>query len=98
VIKIFEVFETERSILIVTEFLGGGDMLQYLKAKKRFDEHTAKRFMRQIIEGVAACHKLKILHRDIKLDNILLDAEHSRLKLCDFGVSRTMHSGQVVAE
>jgi serine/threonine protein kinase len=46
IIKVYEVFESSKQILIVTEYVGGGDMLHYLKQHRRFDEHRTKHFMR----------------------------------------------------
>ena len=47
----------------------------------------------QIINAVIACHKEEVIHRDIKLDNILLNEEMTLIKLCDFGVSRVAKAG-----
>ena len=50
-----------------------------------------------MLYGLAHCHCRSVLHRDIKLDNILLDGEEG-VKLCDFGVSRLMKKGQMIKE
>ena len=69
------------------EYVDGGDLLQYVKKRKHLDEEEAKRIFKQVVQGIAHCHCRSVLHRDIKLDNILLDHEGS-IKICDFGVSR----------
>lgn len=58
---------------MVMEFAGGGDLLQYVKQKKRLEENEAKYIFKQIVYGLAHCHCRSVLHRDIKLDNILMD-------------------------
>lgn len=56
-------------------------MLQFLKVKKRLDEWEAKNYLWQVVSGLAACHNNGILHRDIKLDNILMSTDQKCIKL-----------------
>lgn len=58
-----------------------------MKSKKRLEEQEAKYIFKQIVYGLAHCHCRSVLHRDIKLDNILMDSDGG-IKICDFGVSR----------
>ena len=51
----------------------------------------------KIIESLAYCHKKNILHSDIKLDNILLDA-NGQVKICDFGVGKIVKKGEKMTE
>ena len=51
--------------------------------------------LKQIVYGLGHCHCRSVLHRDIKLDNILMDLEGS-IKICDFGVSRIINKGQLI--
>lgn len=97
IVKLFEVFENNKYIFLVLEHVSQGDLLGFVKQKGKIDESTAKRIFAQVITGVKHCHQNNILHRDIKLDNILLDKNLS-VKLCDFGVSRTMKDGQLINE
>jgi len=74
------------------ELCSGGDLLTYVRKRRKLKEDIAKYFFKQIIEGLAYIHHSKlIVHRDIKLDNILLDA-NGKIKICDFGVSRQLSS------
>jgi len=68
------------------EVCGGGDLLTYVRRRRKLKEETAQFLFRQIINGLACCHQKRVLHRDIKLDNILLTSQGD-VKICDFGVS-----------
>ena len=86
-VKLFETFETEKHFLIVMELCAGGDLLTYVRKRRKLGEKVAKHFFKQIIEGLLHIHQKGILHRDIKLDNILLD-EKGNVKIADFGVGK----------
>lgn len=87
VVKLFETFESQKHIVVVMELCAGGDLLNYVRKRRRLKETYAKYIFRQIIEGIAHIHTKGVLHRDIKLDNILLDGK-GIIKIGDFGVSR----------
>ena len=87
IIRLFEVLETEEDILIVMEYASGGDMLQFMKKRRSVPEPEAKKIFRQIVNSVGHCHCRSVLHRDVKLDNLLIDSA-GQIKLCDFGISR----------
>ena len=91
IVKLLEVFETETTIYIVMEHMDKGDLYTLLKSQKkgRLSEPQAKPLFLQILRGLEYIHSQRILHRDIKLDNILID-QSSNLKICDFGISRTI--------
>lgn len=73
IVRLFEYFETEKHILFVIEMCAGGDLLNYVRRRRRLKEDVAKSLFKQVVESLAYCHSKNILHRDIKLDNILLD-------------------------
>jgi tRNA A-37 threonylcarbamoyl transferase component Bud32 len=87
VVKLFETFESNKHIIVVMELCAGGDLLNYVRKRRRLKETYAKYIFKQIIEGIAHVHAKGVLHRDIKLDNILLDGKGT-IKIGDFGVSR----------
>lgn len=67
------VFENREKMVLVMEFAAGGELYDYLSERKVLLEEEARRIFRQIATAVYYCHKHKICHRDLKLENILLD-------------------------
>ena len=97
IVRLFEYFETQKHILFVIELSSGGDLLSYVRKRRQLKEEVAKSVFKQLIEGLKYCHSKKILHRDIKLDNILLTVE-GEVKICDFGVSKVVKPGEKMSE
>ena len=62
------------------EFVEKGDLLDYLNKSDQLSEDDIRTLFQQLVLGIAYCHKEKVVHRDIKCENILLDAK-GRLKL-----------------
>lgn len=75
-----KVFENREKMVLVMEFAAGGELYDYLSERKVLAEDEARRVFRQISTAVYYCHKHKICHRDLKLENILLD-EHGNAKV-----------------
>ena len=67
------------------EFAAGGELYDYLSERKVLTEDEARRIFRQIATAVYYCHKHKICHRDLKLENILLD-EHGNAKVSELSL------------
>ncbi len=84
-------------MILAMELCAGGDLLNYVRKRKKLDEDVAKVVFKQIIEGLGYIHKKRILHRDIKLDNILLDGK-GRVKIADSGVSKLVKHGDIMHE
>jgi len=97
VIRLYETFESKKHILFIIELCAGGDLLNYVRKRRRLKEITAKYVFKQIIDGLNYIHSKGILHRDIKLDNILLNA-NGDIKICDFGVSKVEKKGEKMFE
>lgn len=73
----------------VFDLCGGGDLLSYIRRRKRLSEPLAAYFFKQVCLGVQFCHSKAIVHRDVKAENLLLD-EDGLVKLCDFGASKKL--------
>jgi len=71
------------------ELCAGGDLLSYVRKRRKLNETLAKYLFKQIIEGIGYIHSKNILHRDIKLENILLD-DKGHIKIADFGVGKQL--------
>ncbi|OJA13903.1 hypothetical protein AZE42_07845, partial [Rhizopogon vesiculosus] len=87
VTQMYEVIATESYIWIVTELCCGGELFDYLAEKGRLSEHESSIIFGQLALAVAYLHDKGIVHRDLKLENVLLD-ERCRVKLGDFGFTR----------
>ncbi|XP_047261778.1 serine/threonine-protein kinase SAPK1 [Capsicum annuum] len=95
IIKFKEVFLTPTHLAIVMEYAAGGELFERIRNAGRFSEDEARFFFQQLISGVSYCHSMQICHRDLKLENTLLDGSSTpRLKICDFGYSKSsvLHS------
>ena len=97
IIRIYETIETSQYILIIMEHISGGDLLSFVKKRTKLSEKTAKYIFRQLITALKHIHSHNIVHRDIKLDNILIDLNNN-IKLCDFGVSKQIHKGMLLKD
>eukprot|EP00092_Neocalanus_flemingeri_P000854 GFUD01000911.1.p1 GENE.GFUD01000911.1~~GFUD01000911.1.p1 ORF type:complete len:2354 (+),score=554.15 GFUD01000911.1:527-7588(+) len=86
IIHIYEVFENKEKMVLVMEIAAGGELYDYLSERRSLEELEARRIFRQIATAVFYCHKHNICHRDLKLENILLD-EDGGAKIADFGLS-----------
>ncbi|XP_054726039.1 serine/arginine repetitive matrix protein 2 isoform X1 [Anastrepha obliqua] len=96
IIHIYEVFENREKMVLVMEFAAGGELYDYLSERKVLSEEEARRIFRQVATAVYYCHKHKICHRDLKLENILLD-EHGNAKIADFGLSNVFDEQNLLA-
>lgn len=85
--QMYEVIATESYIWIITELCSGGELFDYLAEKGRLSEDETRVIFGQLCLAVAYLHGSGIVHRDLKLENVLMD-EHCRIKLGDFGFTR----------
>lgn len=95
IIRFKEVILTPTHLAIVMEYASGGELFERICNAGRFSEDEARFFFQQLISGVSYCHSMQVCHRDLKLENTLLDGSTApRLKICDFGYSKSsvLHS------
>ena len=94
VLRLYDVWETEKALYLVLEYVEGGELFDLLVDSGPLPEKTAVEFFRQIILGAAYCHSLGICHRDLKPENILLDKDLN-VKIADFGMA-ALESGRLL--
>jgi len=97
IIDIKDVFETKRHVWIIMEMMKGGELFDYLFANEFLFEHDAMSIVQQITAALAYMHHHKVIHRDLKLENIMLRRPVSEeigskvfIKLIDFGMSKEL--------
>lgn len=95
IVRFKEVLLTPTHLAIVMEYAAGGELFERICNAGRFSEDEARFFFQQLVSGISYCHSMQICHRDLKLENTLLDGSPApRLKICDFGYSKSslLHS------
>lgn len=88
IVRLYDVVHTEKKLTLVFEFLDQ-DLKKYLDAcgDQGLEPYTIKSFLYQLLLGVSYCHQHRVLHRDLKPQNLLINME-GELKLADFGLAR----------
>ena len=97
IVKIYDVVETNNHLNIVMEYLPGTSLGSYLKIQpsSKIPEKYCKKIFKQITKALKYMHSMNIAHRDIKLENVILD-EDLTPKLIDFGFSTCIESSKKV--
>ncbi|TVU12934.1 hypothetical protein EJB05_46601 [Eragrostis curvula] len=85
-----------KAVYLVMELAEQGELFYYVTARQRLSEDEARRVFRQVAGGVSFCHRNMVVHRDLKMDNILLDSEHN-VKIADFGFSKLFRYSKVLS-
>ncbi|KAJ9506828.1 hypothetical protein QJQ45_030402, partial [Haematococcus lacustris] len=76
IIKLFQVVDAPSMLYLVMEHAPNGSLLDHVRARKRLAEPDAAYILQQVVAGLEHCHQREVVHRDVKLENILLDADN----------------------
>jgi serine/threonine protein kinase len=94
------VYTTSEHLVVVMELASEGELFGLLKRQGALTEEVARGLFRQLISAIAYCHDNHVVHRDLKLENVLLHCEAGRpmlLKIADFGFSKVRHGTHACA-
>ncbi|CAO3597340.1 unnamed protein product [Absidia cylindrospora] len=95
IVRIYEIIMTESAIHIFSEYCPNGELFDLLASTGRFSESRAQLWFQQLTNALQLCHRQGIVHRDLKLENILLDS-NDNCKICDFGFARFTDNKQLL--
>jgi serine/threonine protein kinase len=93
VIRLHNDFETRKHLVMVMDYLSGGDLFDRVMSKGKLAESIAQNYFMDVLRGLDFIHSHDIAHRDLSLENLLLDAE-DRLVIIDFGLCCECSDGQ----
>jgi serine/threonine protein kinase len=95
IVRTYDLFETDKKIHIVMEYMQGGMLFDAIEDGLKFTELDIAQLMREILHGVMYLHDSGIVHRDIKPENVLCTDRQPpwHVKLADFGLSKFMQNG-----
>ena len=87
VVHLFYAFQTPHKLYMVMDYMAGGELFHWLKLQKRFKESRCRLYIAELSLGLDALHQKNIIHRDLKTENILLDAG-GHIRIADFGLAK----------
>ncbi|KAJ7100117.1 kinase-like domain-containing protein, partial [Mycena belliarum] len=93
IVRLYDVFETDKFFGIILEYASGGELFDHILAHRYLRERDAAKLFSQLISGVWYMHQKNIVHRDLKLENLLLD-RHRNLIITDFGFANHFNHNQ----
>ncbi|KAK9324226.1 kinase-like domain-containing protein [Lipomyces orientalis] len=90
IVRLQEIIQNEKYIGIVLEYASGGELFDYILEHKYLKDNSACRLFAQLVSGVDYLHSKGIVHRDLKLENLLLD-KHKNIIITDFGFANVFN-------
>lgn len=93
---LIDVISLDDTIFIVMELAEGGELFDFVVSSGRLSEELSRKYFRQLVSALEYCHGNFIIHRDLKLENILMDEPKRNLKLVDFGLSNIVTPGKLL--
>lgn len=97
IVRLHEMVETDRHIGIIMEYASGGELFDHILSNRYLKDNAARRLFAQLVSGVGYLHKKGIVHRDLKLENLLLDRNRNII-ITDFGFANTFDPGDELDE
>lgn len=96
IVRMYEALYHEDNIYLILEYVGGGELFDYIMGRGRINEKMAIKFFRQMVSAVGYCHRNGVCHRDLKPENLILD-EEGNIKINDFGLSNFYVPGSLLS-
>ncbi|MEO7366898.1 MAG: protein kinase [Gemmatimonadaceae bacterium] len=90
IVPIYNVEEQQNLVYFIMAYIAGDNLAVRLQEEGAMDPAEVRRILREVAEALAYAHKRNVVHRDIKPDNILLDADSGRAMVTDFGIARAL--------
>lgn len=91
IVKIHQYTETSTKTYMVIDYVPCGELVRHVLRRRNIPENTARKYFRSILSAVDHCHMSNIVHRDIKLDNMLIN-ENDDIVITDFGFGKLLKS------
>lgn len=93
VVSLYELFESASCMWLILELVDGGDLCYFIGDHANYSERVTAHHFKQMLQGLHYLHQQGVVHRDLKLDNILIkgDREYGDVKIADFGLSALVH-------
>lgn len=88
IVELYHAFVEGKQLIMIMELARGGELMEYVQKKGKLDEIEARKILLQIVNAIQYCHSSGVVHRDLKLENILFkDVEDLSIKVIDFGIA-----------
>ncbi|CAD8143523.1 unnamed protein product [Paramecium octaurelia] len=97
--QIYEVYQEKDKLVLIIEYCQGGTLYQFYKSKGKLSEKQIAQLMKGILDALFEMHSNGFVHRDLKLENIMLESkEHMQIKLVDFGFAEEINEKELISK
>merc|ERR1719401_1592213 len=90
IVNLLTTFQDEKRLFMLMEYVNGGELFGYLRKEGRLPNDQARLYAGQIILAFGYLHRMPVVYRDLKPENVLFDAS-GYIKLVDFGLAKVVH-------